>query len=534
LANAVYSAHVFRRRIPKPAPNPVDDFDAWFGRPTLRSAHPTFVGEWGADEADLDWAAILEQYLRDRHRYRNGGWRGVAGWTAWSWADPPLLVQRRARSRTVNGVTVRWRTFVMDGAHHRPSAVGELVRGALRTAPLASSADFDAARPAGTRSRYLASAPNTVQRGGMVAVSGHDFTAGTSVAITVGTTTVSVMPRLTLGHLLVISNLPAAVPLGAGTLQVVRPDGVRSEPVAVTVTGGLLPAVVTLAPGDPKAAPYTLAFVSNPVVALQAGGFQADPIMASRTLFHDCVADALASLFGRAESLIAPYAADIRLVARFSSAPVTAANALCHQLAFGGIMEPLRANVAAYLTAAGISADVCFAIYSSPTHIRDSAWFTSDDETSGGAAFVHDDVARNHRRANTIPGTVALHAPTDAMTPLHEFGHAASDFLNGRVVDLYADNAPVGFEVQHKQLAVAAAFPARFARFRDTSWNTDPRSATRLRRGPAWRSYGPELVDAAQPNVMDNYYLAASISACRFDRLAQRFMRDRIEWKLGR
>ena len=92
----------------------------------------------------------------------------------------------------------------------------------------------------------------------------------------------------------------------------------------------------------------------------------------------------------------------------------------------------------------------------------------------------------------------------------------------------------MGFEVQHKQLAAAGAFPARFARFRDTSWNADLRSATRLRRGPAWRSYGPELVDAAQPNVMDNYYLAASLLACRFDRLAQRFMRDRIEWKLGR
>jgi hypothetical protein len=94
LANAVYSSHIYRDDRTKAG---AATFDFYFGFPRLRAAQPIFVGEWGGGDADVAWGGTLEAYMRERHRYRNATWQGLAGWTAWSWGDAPDLVPRRQR-----------------------------------------------------------------------------------------------------------------------------------------------------------------------------------------------------------------------------------------------------------------------------------------------------------------------------------------------------------------------------------------------------------------------------------------------------
>jgi len=45
---------------------------------------PVFAGEWGGGELDIEWAGRLLDYFDTLEM----------GWTAWSWHDAPLLVER--------------------------------------------------------------------------------------------------------------------------------------------------------------------------------------------------------------------------------------------------------------------------------------------------------------------------------------------------------------------------------------------------------------------------------------------------------
>jgi hypothetical protein len=75
----VYSTHVYR--------NKGTDWDGAFGN--LALAYPVFAGEWGGRDGDLEWGQRLAAYFDAR---------GI-GWTAWSWADQPHLVNRYPSTR---------------------------------------------------------------------------------------------------------------------------------------------------------------------------------------------------------------------------------------------------------------------------------------------------------------------------------------------------------------------------------------------------------------------------------------------------
>jgi hypothetical protein len=536
LPNAVYAAHVYHHTTPGRSTAGPADWEHWFGFPRLREAHPIFLTEWGGESAQLRWGLDLEQYLRDLHRFRQGVWPGLAGWTAWSWADRPLLVERGTGSRTLpNGTQVTWRTYILDGSNHRPTEFGELVKAALGTMPAFPRLAFALDRLRGGRGRFFITA-TPARREDFFAVQGHDFTPGTRICFSTPGATVWVTPRVILPHLLLVPQLPAAVPLGEVLCEAVRPDGVQSDPIRLVVAAA--PGDLSeIYPGDeskPAERRFTLLFLANPVVETRTGAVTADPLLARRDRFHRAVAEALRSLFGRRETLLHPYALDIRVVARFAPEAVVPAHALCRQIA-GAIMEPLRARVQAYLAAKGLSADVCFVLYHSATHRRDSALRTWDDAASAGRRFLYDLVEYHHRRRAREPGVVALHAPlSDVVAPLHEFMHALGERENGGVTDLYVDSPPGLFSVNRKRRARAGGrIPRRFADYDGQSYASDPR---RDGRGyPAlWRSYHPELIHPRFPNLMDDYYYMGAMTRCRLDRLTLKFLRDRLEWKLGR
>jgi hypothetical protein len=128
-----------------------------------------------------------------------------------------------------------------------------------------------------------------------------------------------------------------------------------------------------------------------------------------------------------------------------------------------------------------------------------------------------------------------LHAPVDfTLDPLHEFIHAFSDENHGAVDDLYDDLPLATFVVNRKRRERAGGpIPRRFAEYDGQSYASDLRRDG-LGYPAAWRSYHPELINPAQPNLMDNYFRARFPPWCRLDRLTLKFLRDRLEWKLGR
>ncbi len=72
----VYSTHVYPPR--------GDDWAGAFGR--LSASSPVFAGEWGGGEKDLGWGRKLAGYF-DKLQI---------GWTAWSWHNAPLVVEKYA------------------------------------------------------------------------------------------------------------------------------------------------------------------------------------------------------------------------------------------------------------------------------------------------------------------------------------------------------------------------------------------------------------------------------------------------------
>jgi hypothetical protein len=94
LDDVVYSTHVY--------PNKGCEWDRTFGK--LARKYPVFAAEWGGGEADLEWGRRLADYFAET---------GI-GWTAWSWADHPRLVE--------------W----PPAPPYRPTRFGELVKGLLR------------------------------------------------------------------------------------------------------------------------------------------------------------------------------------------------------------------------------------------------------------------------------------------------------------------------------------------------------------------------------------------------------------------
>jgi hypothetical protein len=118
---------------------------------------------------------------------------------------------------------------------------------------------------------------------------------------------------------------------------------------------------------------------------------------------------------------------------------------------------------------------------------------------------------------------------------LHEFGHAGSDFNNGRVVDLYLDGGGGGSIVNRKARAQSTnPVPAQFANYNATGYASD-QNRDSIGCPATWSSYHPELIDPTRPNLMDNYWQAFDDPLrCRLDRLTYAWYSDRLRAKIFR
>lgn len=368
---------------------------------------------------------------------------------------------------------------------------------------------------------------------------------------------VAVEPNLLRPHLAFAATLPSSVPVGNHRVRL-QAGTSSSNSVPVTVAGPPAGASTTIInPGEAKPAPYTIAFIANPAVKTLAGAFVADPILASRATFNNTVSFCLRCLFSFRDDLLYANGIDrrMRIVAIFDpGAGPSAANALAEEYSgIAELMAPRRDEIAAFLGARGVKADVAFALHDFAARPRAAAHYTSDDFTRGTVPAVYDGTTIHHGLHTLKPGTIAMWAwegvPASGpairrgITPFHEFGHAASSFGAGLVTDLYNDDLASNGEIlinKKRKPPGPPAIPMDFAIYTARTHRSDqnpqgiiPFAANGPEDRRLWSSYRPEKGDS-QPVAMDNYWHAAAPEECIHDELTRAFLADRIRTKLER
>jgi hypothetical protein len=373
-------------------------------------------------------------------------------------------------------------------------------------------------------------------------VVGSDIPPDATLEFSTSVGVLNIAPTFIRPHLALVARLPSSLPLGAATLRLTSPSTPPSNTVSVTVLAGPAQTVRLLQAGEAKARPYTVVFIANPGIQAAVGSaFTADPILTNRPGYHSVVGHSFRNLFGVAEDLLRQGNIDarMRLVSVFDSTrPADAANSLAHEVPLSNIMETRRSVIAPFLSTFGIVADMVFVIHGSTTHTRASAWFTTDDATLAGTAYTFDGVAHTHRHFPRIPGSAAVPVSVDptGLTIIHEFGHAASDFTNGKVIDLYTDGGDGTGLVINKKFRTAASnpVPSDFAVYNEINFAADA-ARDGLGYPASWRSYQPVPTDSTRPNLMDNYWLAFDDpQLCRLDQLTYAWFCDRLNAKLVR
>jgi hypothetical protein len=341
--------------------------------------------------------------------------------------------------------------------------------------------------------------------------------------------------------------------------------GWESDRVPVTVSDGPPLTVRTLYSGRPTTEPYTFVFAAPPAISVEQilgpsgeslpGYITPDPVLTNRPAFHDAVHAFLVELFMGVESLLRAdnLQAQIRFVTIFDPTQgPTAANAIVTALS-PNIIRPLRERLNGFVGRYWENPDIVFCLTGSTVYGRPSAWFTTDDHARAGVAFTYDGVVRTHGRYTDIPGSAALPTYITEAGPLpsglHEFCHAASEWDNGEVVDLYHDGVPEGywsgdvfknvFVVNKKKRTRATdPVPINFATYAGKTYRSDPD------RGGAgypsdWKSYHPQGKTAltrpisgtpeVRRNLMD--YVAPESA---LDHLTFAWLRDRLRAKVFR
>ena len=374
--------------------------------------------------------------------------------------------------------------------------------------------------------------------GDFYSITGAGIPADAQVVFDSPTATVAVTPDLVRPHWVFLASLPAAIPTGRNMVRLRSPVW-TSDWVPVDVSANPAVPVRVLYTGQPKPRPYTVVFVANPSIQTEAGAFVADTVLTNRATYLEVVCYCLQNLLTVTEDLLrqGDWDRQIRFVSVFDGTLAAGdANSLAHELN-PNLMETRRDRLNAFLSRYGETADMVFVMHDSGTHDRATAWYTTDDTARAATAYTYDGGARTHGHFPSTPGSAALPLNMDqtGLTPFHEYGHAASDLNNGMVFDLYVDGVS-GFMVNKKARALSTdAIPANFASYNGTAYASD-QNRDGIGYPAAWTSYHPALMDAAHPNLMDNYWMAAggNPQVCRLDHLTYAWFTDRLRAKMNR
>ncbi len=370
------------------------------------------------------------------------------------------------------------------------------------------------------------------------AISGTNIPDDVEIIFETNSLVVTVTPDLVRPHWVFLAEFPASISTGRVMVRLEAP-GWSSDAVPIDVSNGPRNRVRMLYSGAPKTSPYTIAFVANPAIESEAGGtFTTDPVLTDRPGFHDTVSVCLENMLTVTEDLLRQGNMDahIRFVAIFDETLTPSdANSLAHALS-PNLMETRRTKLKSFLNRYSEEADMVFVIHGSTTYDRATAWFTTDDAGEASTTFTYDGTNHVHGHYAEIPGSAAI--PTSlnitGLTPIHEFGHAASDFDNGRVRDLYNDGSG-GFMINKKMRTNAQdPVPANFGTYNGTNYQSD-QNRDGLGYPNTWRSYHPELIDNTRPNLMDNYWLTFDDpQLCRLDQLTYDWFSERLRAKIFR
>lgn len=368
-------------------------------------------------------------------------------------------------------------------------------------------------------------------------IAGKNIPQNAKIVFDSSALTVTITPDLVRPHWVYIEDLDKSIPVGRNTVRLEAP-GWSSDEVPVEVYSNPSRTVRTLYTGAPKGDAYTVALIGNPSIESTGGTFSTDPVMTNFPAFRSTVSFCLTNLLTVAEDLLRQDDIDrmIRFVTVFDTTrPADDANSLAHEID-PNLMETRRDRLNAFLNRYRVKADVVFVIHGSTTHDRATAWFTTDDSSRAGTNFTYDGGNEVHGHFAQIPGSAAVPITMDTtgLTPIHEFGHAASDFNNGKVVDLYNDGSRTGLLINKKFRALnTAPVPVNFATFNGTNYQSD-QNRDGLGYPAAWTSYHSRLRVLANPNLMDNYWLAGVPQNCRLDNLTYDWFTERLRSKIFR
>ncbi len=375
--------------------------------------------------------------------------------------------------------------------------------------------------------------------GDFYCVSGSGIPSDAILVFESDTVVAIVTPNLVRPHLAFVAQLPTSIPLGRVTVRL-QASSWRSDAVPIDVSAGPLTTVRVLYSGDPKPAPYSIVFVANPALTPEVTALYADPVLTDRPGYANAVSYCLSNVLLSTEDVLrqGDLDAHIRVVSVFdATVTVNDANSLAVER-MPNIIEPRRDKVKGFLAPYAETRELDFVVVltKSSAYDRASAWYTSDDNGRPGTAYVYDGTNRTHRHFSAIPGTTAIPISTGGLTPFHEFGHAASDFVNGALPDLYDDRIG-GFLINKKARARPAdPIPTNFATYAGTTYGSD-QNRDSLGYPSDWTSFHPQPIDGSRPNAMDNFWFAANPPdprTCRLDRLAYAWLTDRLRAKIFR
>lgn len=373
------------------------------------------------------------------------------------------------------------------------------------------------------------------------AVTGNGFPQDAQLVFDSDTATVIITPDLVRPHLLLITSLSTAVPVGWNDLTVASSAGVSAPfPVDVSAEPRYIKRVFTA--GTPKDYPFTLAVVANGAIDRDGSvDLYSDPILGDRAGYHDIVNYAMKNIFAVDEDFLRPddRDAEMRIVSVFDEdLQNDVDNCLCQEDAGTAttpgstVMFAVSERVNVFLLGYHEVADLCIAFHGSPTHTRGSANRCSDDYTRGTPLpFTYDGVGYFHHQFRAVPGTTAISVNnlTTKMTAIHELGHAASEDNNGRVRDLYQDQTYPELTINKKwRSASTDPVPEDFAEYNGSTYTSDQLRDS-LGYPSTWVTYHCRLKAPAAPNLMDSY-----TPASRFDRLTYAWYKDRIRVNLNR